>query len=82
MGGVIGAAGVMAGARTVAIHTRGFTLRLLPYDISRRFRALLTAHHSAWIFTSATLAVGEDFGHFAARLGLSAAATVRYRQPV
>jgi ATP-dependent DNA helicase DinG len=69
------------GARTVTIHARGFQLRLLPYDVSNRFNALLTAHRSAWIFTSATLAVREDFGHFASRLGLQAAATVRYESP-
>jgi ATP-dependent DNA helicase DinG len=69
------------GARTVTIHARGFQLRLLPYDVSGRFSALLTAHRSAWIFTSATLAVREDFGHFASRLGLTAAATVRYESP-
>ena len=69
------------GARTVTIHARGFQLRLLPYDVSSRFNALLTANRSAWIFTSATLAVREDFGHFASRLGLTAAATVRYESP-
>jgi ATP-dependent DNA helicase DinG len=69
------------GARTATINARGFQLRLLPYDVSGRFSALLTAHHSAWIFTSATLAVREDFGHFASRLGLTAAATVRYESP-
>jgi ATP-dependent DNA helicase DinG len=56
-------------------------LRLLPYDISTRFSALLSAHRSAWIFTSATLAVGEDFSHFANRLGLQAAATLRVESP-
>ena len=69
------------GARTATMHARGFQLRLLPYDISGRFSALLRQHHSAWIFTSATLAVGEDFGHFAAGWGCEAAATVRYESP-
>src|ERR1019366_3513675 len=71
----------LSGARTASTHARGFLLRLLPYDISGRFGALLTAHHSAWIFTSATLAVGEDFTHFASRLGLQAAATLRFESP-
>jgi ATP-dependent DNA helicase DinG len=70
-----------AGARTVSTHARGFLLRLLPYDVSGRFSALLTAHHGAWIFTSATLAVGEDFTHFSSRLGLHAAATLRFESP-
>jgi ATP-dependent DNA helicase DinG len=70
-----------AGARTASTHARGFLLRLLPYEISTRFTALLAAHPSAWIFTSATLAVGEDFGHFARRLGLQDAPTLRFESP-
>jgi len=69
------------GARTASIAARGFQLRLLPYDVSGRFSALLSAHPSAWIFTSATLAVGDDFSHFASRLGLGASATARYESP-
>jgi ATP-dependent DNA helicase DinG len=69
------------GARTAFAHEHGFQLRLLPYDISTRFNALLSAHRSAWIFTSATLAVGEDFSHFANRLGLQGAATLRVESP-
>jgi ATP-dependent DNA helicase DinG len=69
------------GARTVSTSGRGFLLRLLPYDVSGRFSALLEAHRAAWIFTSATLAVGADFSHFASRLGLSASATVRFESP-
>ena len=73
--------GTPAGARTVSTHARGFLLRLLPYDVSGRFSALLAAHHGAWIFTSATLAVGEDFTHFSNRLGLQSAATLRFESP-
>jgi ATP-dependent DNA helicase DinG len=73
--------GPVAGARTVSTHLRGFTLRLLPYEIADRFRGLVRQAHSAWIFTSATLAVGEDFSHFAGRLGLDEAATLRFDSP-
>jgi ATP-dependent DNA helicase DinG len=38
-------------------------------------------HPRAWIFTSATLAVGEDFGHFTRELGLDAAAARRWASP-
>jgi ATP-dependent DNA helicase DinG len=72
---------VPAGARTAGVSARGFVLRFLPYDIASRFRSLLGAGASAWIFTSATLAVGEDFSHFANRLGLQEAATVRFESP-
>lgn len=71
----------LAGARTVSTHARGFLLRLLPYEIAVRFRALVTQANNAWIFTSATLAVGEDFSHFTGRLGLSGAATLRFDSP-
>jgi ATP-dependent DNA helicase DinG len=75
------AADAPAGARTASTNARGFVLRFLPYDIATRFRALLGTAESAWIFTSATLAVGEDFSHFAGRLGLSDAASVRFESP-
>ena len=69
------------GARSLAVTPRGFTLSLLPYDISQRFRALMDQHPSAWIFTSATLALGESFKHFSHRLGLESAATLCLQSP-
>ncbi len=76
-----GGDGPGCGARTVSIDARGFLLRLLPLDVSQRFEALLASHAGAWVFTSATLAVGSDFSHFAGRLGLSAAATACFDSP-
>jgi ATP-dependent DNA helicase DinG len=75
------AARSIAGARTLSTTARGFALRLLPYEIASRFQAQLSKTHAAWIFTSATLAVGDDFSHFATRLGLEAAATLRLDSP-
>ncbi len=69
------------GARSVAVTSRGFALSLLPYDISVRFRALIDQHPSAWIFTSATLALAGNFQHFSARLGLADAATLCLESP-
>jgi ATP-dependent DNA helicase DinG len=71
----------VAGARTVSTHPRGFALRLLPYEIASRFQAQLASGRCAWIFTSATLAVGDDFSHFASRLGLDGAAALRFDSP-
>jgi ATP-dependent DNA helicase DinG len=71
----------IAGARTVSTHARGFALRLLPYEIASRFQAQLAGAGNAWIFTSATLAVGDDFSHFASRLGLGSAAALRFDSP-
>jgi ATP-dependent DNA helicase DinG len=53
----------------------------MPFDISQRFRALLEARAAAWIFTSATLCLGEEFGHFTGRLGLLDAPTLRIDSP-
>jgi ATP-dependent DNA helicase DinG len=77
----IAQAGGDDGARTVETTGRGFTLGLLPFDVSERFRGLVTAHPAAWVFTSATLSVGEDFAHFATRLGLEDALTLRIPSP-
>ncbi len=70
-----------AGARSVAVTARGFAFSLLPYDISNRFRGLVEQHPSAWIFTSATLALAGNFEHFSTRLGLTDAATLCLDSP-
>jgi ATP-dependent DNA helicase DinG len=80
-GGERAAAASVAGARTLSTHARGFALRLLPYEIASRFQAQLAHGQNAWIFTSATLAVGDDFSHFASRLGLTGAAALRLDSP-
>jgi ATP-dependent DNA helicase DinG len=46
-------------ARWFETYGRGFTLKLTPLDIAPTFRARLAAQPGAWIFTSATLAVGR-----------------------
>ena len=79
--GRIAAVDELEGARTLELSARGFTLSLMPFDISARFCALVSARRGAWIFTSATLSVGEEFGHFTGRLGLAAAETLRIESP-
>ena len=69
------------GTRSVEMHARGLTLSLLPFDIAERFRAMIETRPCSWIFASATLSVGEDFSHFATRLGLAQAATLRIDSP-
>jgi ATP-dependent DNA helicase DinG len=66
----IAASGPGDGARTLESGPRAFTLQLLPFDVGPRFRALVDARPSAWIFASATLTVGGEFTHFLKRLGL------------
>ena len=77
----IAAVDELEGARTLEVTSRGFTLSLMPFDISQRFRALIEARRGAWIFTSATLSLGEEFGHFTGRLGLGGATTLRIESP-
>ena len=69
------------GARTLEAGARCFTVSLVPFDISSRFRALVSARRGSWIFTSATLSVGEEFAHFTGRLGLAEAVTLRIESP-
>jgi ATP-dependent DNA helicase DinG len=56
---------------------RTFTANATPLDTADELRALLESCPSAWVFTSATLAVRDDFQHFVSRLGLT---DVRTRQ--
>ncbi len=71
----------LEGARAAEVSQRGFTLSLMPFDISARFQAMLQARRCAWVFTSATLSLGEDFSHFTGRLGLSDTPTLKIESP-
>jgi ATP-dependent DNA helicase DinG len=71
----------LEGARAVETTPRGFALSLMPFDISVRFQAMLQARRCAWIFTSATLSLGEDFTHFTGRLGLTDTPTLKIDSP-
>ncbi|NNE61998.1 MAG: ATP-dependent DNA helicase [Woeseia sp.] len=69
------------GLRWLQVNPRSLRLHLTPLDVSGTMRGLLGAGHQAWILTSATLAVGEDFSHFTARLGLDTAASLSFPSP-
>ena len=62
-------------------HTRSFTLNLTPMDVAKLFQAQVKAHPCGWVFTSATLAVGESFEHFTSQLGIQDAITRRWDSP-
>ena len=49
---------------------KGFILQWTPLEVSGPFRELLDREPTAWVLTSATLAVREDFRHISAQLGL------------
>jgi len=56
-------------------------LHVTPLHSGELFRRQMDDHPRAWVFTSATLAVGEDFGHFTRELGVPEAQTRRWESP-
>lgn len=60
---------------------RGVALHLTPVDIAGLFRERMRGQRKAWIFTSATLAIGRRFEHFQAQLGLDDAETGLWDSP-
>lgn len=62
-------------------HKRSFTLHLTPLSIADNFQNQLQALSAAWVFTSATLAVGDRFEHFTERLGLQEVKTAQWESP-
>jgi ATP-dependent DNA helicase DinG len=71
-----------AGAvRWVEVFAHAVRLHATPLSPAELFGRQMQDHPRAWIFTSATLAVGEEFGHFTHELGLSQADTRRWASP-
>jgi ATP-dependent DNA helicase DinG len=60
---------------------RGFRLHQTPLQVADIFKSHRERHPAAWVFTSATLAVGESFDHFANQLGILDAGTERWDSP-
>jgi ATP-dependent DNA helicase DinG len=69
------------GVRWVETSARSVSAHYSPVDVATQLAALLEAQSCAWILTSATLAVGEDFSHFKRRSGLARARSVRFESP-
>jgi ATP-dependent DNA helicase DinG len=69
------------GVRWVEAGPTGLALQFTPFEIAARLREYVESRPCAWVFTSATLAIGEDFAHFAARIGLPEARTLRIGSP-
>jgi len=61
--------------RWIEVFSHALSLNLTPLDVADIFRRQLESHPRAWIFTSATLAVGPDFSHYCNELGLDPATT-------
>ncbi|MBV2235266.1 MAG: ATP-dependent DNA helicase [Sterolibacterium sp.] len=67
--------------RWLEVFTQALALNLTPLDVADIFRRQLAGQPRAWIFTSATLAVGRDFSHYCNELGLYEAATGYWTSP-
>jgi ATP-dependent DNA helicase DinG len=62
-------------------NSRHFVLALTPLTVADRFREMLDEKPGSWIFTSATLSVNDQLGHFTERLGLTKAKTLLLPSP-
>jgi len=70
-----------AGLRWVDVNANGLLLQYTPFEIAERLREYVESRPCAWVFTSATLAIGDDFSHYAARIGLPEARTLCIGSP-
>ena len=69
------------GVRWVEALAHTVLLHVTPLSSGELFRKQMADHPRSWIFTSATLAVGEDFNHFKRELGLDGAEARRWSSP-
>jgi ATP-dependent DNA helicase DinG len=60
---------------------QGFTFYLTPLDVAGPFHSYMTSQKCAWVFTSATLAVGDSFDFFRSRLGINEAIEQKLDSP-
>jgi ATP-dependent DNA helicase DinG len=67
--------------RWVEVFGHALQLHLTPLSSAGLFRRQVEEQPRTWIFTSATLSVGEDFSHFKGELGLEQAAAHAWPSP-
>ena len=67
--------------RWVDVSTYGFQLQASPLSVAPLFKRQVESTARAWIFTSATLAVGCDFSLYTGQLGLDHATTGAWDSP-
>ena len=69
------------GLRWLEVNPRSIRVNLTPLDVSSTLSGLLGNGRQAWVFTSATLAVGDDFSHFTSRMGLGNVTGLTFPSP-
>lgn len=62
-------------------YQQSLRLNSTPLDIAEVFSLQMQRHPASWVFTSATLAVGDSFEHFQRQLGLFDATTRKWDSP-
>lgn len=67
--------------RWFEVHTHSLRLNSTPLEVAGLFREQMASHPAAWVFTSATLAVGDSFEHFQQQMGLDDARTALWDSP-
>ncbi|EKE82827.1 ATP-dependent DNA helicase [Idiomarina xiamenensis] len=60
---------------------RHVILHQTPLSVAERFGRYLQESEMSWVFTSATLAIADDFSHYVDRLGLKPAQTLQLASP-
>ncbi|SVC66889.1 uncharacterized protein METZ01_LOCUS319743, partial [marine metagenome] len=67
--------------RWIEIHSRNLILHCTPMNIGNALGERIQAQGGRWVFTSATLAIGNNFNHFLDRVGISDAHTCLLPSP-
>ena len=67
--------------RWAETYTHALQLNATPLIIADIMKKQMSGHPRAWIFTSATLAVQKDFGHYCAEMGLADAESAAWDSP-
>lgn len=63
------------------VHRGGITMHQTPLSVAEPFQRQIATKQQAWIFTSATLSIGKNFGLFVDAMGLDQAQTERHDSP-
>jgi ATP-dependent DNA helicase DinG len=63
------------------VHRGGLTMHQTPLSVAEPFQRQIATKQQSWIFTSATLSIGKNFGLFVDAMGLEQAQTERHDSP-
>jgi ATP-dependent DNA helicase DinG len=69
------------GLRWFDVANAAVAVHWTPLDVGAALAARIEAQQGVWVFTSATLAVGEDFSHFVERIGIDRPLTSVLQSP-